>query len=296
MRVLIFGVSGMLGNAVFREFASDPARVTTGTVRSPGTAACFSVELQSRLRTEVDVLDEDQLIAAFGAVRPELVINCTGIIKQLASAHDPRVILPINSIFPHRLAALCAATGARMIQLSSDCVFSGRQGNYKESDPSDAEDLYGKSKYIGEIHDLPHVVTLRTSGIGHELRSAFGLLEWFLAQRGPVRGFARAIYSGLTSTELARVINRIVVPRPDLHGLYHISSAPIAKLELLRLIARVYGKQVTIDRDDSVAVDRSLNSLRFTESTGYIAPTWPELIALTHANRLPYGREGTSHV
>jgi len=185
-------------------------------------------------------------------------------------------------MFPHRLAGLCSLLGARLIQLSSDCIYSGRKGNYRESDLSDAEDIYGKSKYIGELHDYPHAITLRTSGIGHELNSNNGLLSWFLSQSGLVKGYAKAIYSGLPSVELAHVINEFVLPRPEMSGLYHVSSKPIAKLDLLKLVADVYGKKIKIVSDDSVVIDRSLNSERFTKLTGYVAPEWPELVALMH--------------
>src|SRR5262249_39351298 len=149
--------------------------------------------------------------------------NAVGVVKQLAIANDPLIVLPINAMLPHKLANASAAIGARLIHFSSDCVFSGRAGCYVESDISDAEDLYGKSKYIGEVHDQRHVVTIRTSGIGHELQSRNGLVEWFLHQEGAVNGFSGAIFSGLPWVELARVIADHVLPRPELSGLYHVS-------------------------------------------------------------------------
>ncbi len=285
MRVLILGVTGMLGNAVFKVFAKDSDHEVVGTLRSPDSAKHFPAVTRCRLVSDIDVLDRDVVVRLFNRVRPEVVINCTGIIKQLDAANDPPTILPINAIFPHQLAGLCALAGARLISLSSDCVYSGRKGNYQESDPSDAEDLYGKSKNIGEVRQQRHAITLRTSGIGHELNSNNGLLEWFLSQEGKVKGYARAIYSGIPSVELARTIRDFVLPHPDLHGLYHVSAKPISKFDLLTLIAGVYGKKILIERDDAVAVDRSLNSRRFTEATGYVAPEWPALVALMHSHR-----------
>jgi dTDP-4-dehydrorhamnose reductase len=285
MRVLILGATGMFGSAAYKVFASDPSHETWGTLRSPAGRRFFSETDRSRLIVDVDVLDHDALVGVLGDVRPDVVINAVGVIKQLASANDPLVVLPINALFPHRLAALCSLVGARLVQISTDCVFSGRTGNYTEADRSDAEDLYGKSKYIGEVVDQPHVITLRTSGIGHELSSANGLLEWFLAQQGRTKGYARAIYSGLPWVELARVIKDVVIPRPDLRGLYHVSSSPIPKLDLLKLVARIYGKDIVIESDDSVRIDRSLDSTRFTAATGYVAADWPTLVAQMHEHR-----------
>src|SRR5690606_15019611 len=182
------------------------------------------------------------------------------------------------AMFPHRLARLCGLADIRVIHVSTDCVFSGRTGAYTESDPSDAEDLYGKSKFIGELHDLKHAITIRTSIIGHELNSNFALVDWFLSQKGAVRGFAKAIFSGLPTVELASVIKDCVLTHPELHGLYHVAAAPITKLELLRLISRQYKKEIDIVPDERLVIDRSLNYERFRQATGYVAPAWPDLI------------------
>ncbi len=285
MRVLILGATGMLGSAVWKVFESEAKHEVWGTMRIAADRRFFAGSDPARLVDGIDVTDPDAVAAVLSAVRPNLVVNAVGVIKQLAIASDPLIVLPINSMFPHRLSRLCHLLGARMIQLSSDCVYSGRGGNYLESDPSDAEDLYGKSKYIGEVRDQPHVITLRTSGIGRELDSKNGLLEWFLAQNGPVNGFAKAIYSGLPSLELARVIHEYVLPRPELSGLYHVSAKPISKFDLLELIANAYGKEIAIESDDSVRIDRSLNSKRFTDATGYVAAAWPELIGRMRQDR-----------
>jgi dTDP-4-dehydrorhamnose reductase len=285
MRVLILGVTGMFGSALYKIFAPDPQHESWGTLRNADARKFFPEADRDHLIDNIDVTDPDALVAVLSRVRPDVVINAVGVIKQLATADDPLIVLPINAIFPHRLASLCGLMGARMIQISTDCVFSGDAGNYLETDLSDAEDLYGKSKYIGEVRDQPHVITLRTSGIGHELSSRNGLLEWFLSQKGKVKGYSKAIYSGLPWVELARVIRDFVLPRPEMNGLYHVSSKPIPKLDLLRLVASVYRKEITIEPDDALRIDRSLNSARFTAATGYIAPEWPELIAEMHKYR-----------
>lgn len=284
-RVLVLGVTGMLGNAVFRVFSADAGHETWGTLRGAAALRNFPLQAHERLLVGVDALDQDALAAAFSRVRPDVVINCVGLIKHLADAKDPLTALPINAMLPHRLARLCELSGARLIHVSTDCVFSGHKGGYLESDTSDAEDLYGKSKYIGELHDLPHAITLRTSIIGHELGSSHALVDWFLSQQGSVKGFTKAIFSGLPTVELARVMKDFVVPHLSLNGLYHVAAEPIAKFDLLGLVASEYGKQIDIRPDDALVIDRSLNGSRFREATGYVAPGWPELIRRMNTDR-----------
>lgn len=285
MRVLVLGVTGMLGNAVFRVFDADIKHEVWGTLRSGVALRHFPQKNHARLIAGVDVLDHDALVSVLARVRPDVVINCVGLIKQLADAKDPLTALPINAMLPHRLARLCALGGARLIHVSTDCVFSGSKGGYLESDLSDAEDLYGKSKCIGELQDLPHAITLRTSIIGHELGSHFALVDWFLSQRESVKGFSKAVFSGLPTVELARVMKDFVVPHPQLNGLYHVAAEPIAKLDLLQLVAAQYGKSIEIRPDDLLVIDRSLDGSRFRKAVGYVAPAWPELIRRMHASR-----------
>lgn len=277
MRVLVLGASGMLGNAVFRVF-SESARVEVyGTARSPRILPRFSPELRGRIVCGVDVGDMDSIVRLLGDVRPNVVVNCIGLVKQLADAKDPLSAIPINSLLPHKLARLCALLQARLIHVSTDCVFSGERGGYTEADLPDAADLYGRSKLLGEV-DEPNAITLRTSIIGHELDGAHSLIGWFLAQQGAVKGFRKAIFSGLPTVELARVMLDVVLPRPDLHGLYHVAAEAISKHDLLHLVAEAYGKQIEIMPDDQLTIDRSLVAERFRHATGYVAPMWPELV------------------
>ena len=280
-RVLVLGVSGMLGNAVFRIFAQSDGYSVMGSVRSAGVLRLLPSELREQVVCGVDVENTDSLMRLFALVRPNVVINCIGLVKQLAEADDPLAAIPINALLPHRVARLCDVAGARLIHMSTDCVFAGTRGMYSEQDVSDAKDFYGRSKYLGEV-DYPHAVTLRTSIIGHELSSANGLVGWFLAQQGPVKGYVRAIFSGLPTVELARVIRDFVVPNPELRGLYHVSAEPINKYELLKLVAQVYGKAIDITPDDKLEIDRSLDSSRFREITGYQPAAWPELVRRMH--------------
>ena len=282
MKVLVFGASGMIGSAMYRVLSAKASDGNDdlqawGTLRADDTKKFFAESLAERLVSGVDVEKQDSLVRVFSRVRPDVVINCIGLTKHHKEAEDPLLALPLNALLPHRMADMCAVAGARLIHVSTDCVFAGTKGNYAEVDAPDAGDVYGKSKHLGEV-DYPHAVTLRTSTIGHEMQSAYGLLEWFLAQQGSCKGFNRAIFSGLPNTEFARVVRDVVIPRPDLHGLYHVGAGPIGKYELLKLIAKAYGKQIDIVRDDEFVIDRSLNSARFSQTTGYKAPGWPELI------------------
>lgn len=278
MKVLVLGASGMLGFAVYNRFSSDPKFETWGTLRNSKNLQYFQASQFSRIICDVNVLSQDDLVSVLSKVRPEIVINCVGLIKQYSHAGSPLVALPINSIFPHRLLSLCDLLGARLIHISTDCVFSGRKGMYVETDTSDAEDIYGKSKYIGELHGARNAITLRTSIVGHELGSALSLVDWFLSQKNSVNGYANAIFSGLPTVELADVIKDYVLPRVDLHGLYHVSADPIDKLSLLKIISSVYGHSIDIKRDESVCVDRSLDSSLFRREVGYTPPGWEDLI------------------
>lgn len=277
MKVLIFGVTGMLGSTMFRVLSEHAALTVYGAARSNSARQHFSINLSGRIIVGTDVENDDSLVRAFATVRPNIVVNCVGLVKQLADVNDPLQAIPINTLLPHRLAALCQATGARLVHISTDCVFSGAKGNYIETDFPDAYDLYGRSKLLGEV-DYPHAITLRTSIIGHELSGNRSLVNWFLAQQGPVKGFTRAIFSGLPTVELATVVRDVVLPRKDLHGLYHVSAKPINKFDLLQLLAQAYEKDIEINPSEEVVVDRSLNSDRFKEATGYLPPEWPTLV------------------
>lgn len=286
MKILVLGVTGMLGSSVFKLFSTDSKYDVVGTARGSKVAEKLARSVHSEIITGIDVLNHDDLISLFERVRPNVVINCIGLVKQLSSSSDPAIALPINSILPHRLAKLCSLAGAKLVHISTDCVFSGRKGSYVEEDISDAEDLYGKSKFIGEIGGDRNVVTLRTSIIGHELVSSRSLVDWFLSQEVSVKGFAKAVFSGLPTVELARVIRDYVIPDRNLFGLFHVAAQPISKLDLLVLIAGRYRKSIDIIPVDDFVIDRSLSADKFKRATGYDAPEWPDLIELMHSSRL----------
>jgi len=276
MRILILGGDGMLGHQLLKHFA--PRHDVRATLRLPlhqysnfagfdATNAYGGIELRSI----------DPLIAVLGDLRPEVVINAAGIVKQRPTAEEAIPSLEINALLPHRLAVLCKAIGARLVHISTDCVFSGRKGAYRESDLADADDLYGRTKYLGEVHE-PNCVTLRTSMIGPELSRKTGLLEWFLGQHGTIRGYRNAIFSGFTTIELARIIEILLTRFPSASGLYHVSSAPISKLDLLTLLKQRMGLAVEITPYDNFRCDRSLTSSRFQSEFGYRPPEWPDMV------------------
>lgn len=287
MRVLVFGANGMLGHRLISVLS---AQVETYAALRRGSTAFAHLRIFDPARTieGVSAQDFDSVLRALRIVRPDVVVNCIGIVKQQEAAKDALTSITVNALFPHRLAEACGASGTRMIYISTDCVFSGRKGCYTESDVPDAEDLYGRTKLLGELTDekrQPHCLTLRTSIIGHELEGAQGLLEWFLSQRGKsVRGYTHAIFSGLTTNELAALLLHLIVHQPVLNGLYHVSAEAVDKYNLLALIKEVYGLDITIEPFEDVHIDRSLDSTRFRRATGYTPPSWPEMIRNMHSS------------
>jgi dTDP-4-dehydrorhamnose reductase len=287
MRVLVLGGAGMLGHKVcqvFRRRFDTWATVLPG-YRAPGGYQILDAD---HLLDGVDAFQLDTVVRAMAEVRPDAVINGIGIIKHLRAAKDPIVSLAINSLFPHQLANLCRACGCRLVHMSTDCVFSGRKGMYTEADVSDAEDLYGRTKYLGEV-DAPGCLTVRTSIIGRELDTSNGLIEWFLAQKGgKVPGYRRAVFTGFTTAALARILADVLENHPQLSGLYHVSSDPITKFDLLSLVNEVYGLGIRIEPDCEFTCDRSLDSSRFRSASGFRPPTWEEMIQEMHRDPTPY--------
>jgi dTDP-4-dehydrorhamnose reductase len=276
-RVLVLGASGMLGNAVMRQLIKSSGYQVFGSVRSIAARNLLPTSLHSNVVVGVDVENIDSLTSLFAVVRPDVVINCIGLVKQLSNADDPLSAIPINALLPHRLARLCEVAGARLVHLSTDCVFSGAKGMYTEADTADANDLYGRSKYLGEVN-YPNAITLRTSIIGSELHTARSLVGWFLAQEGSVKGYKNAIFSGLPTVEIANVIRDYVIPYSELHGVYHVSAEPINKFDLLTQVAQTYEKTISIIENHELVIDRSLDSTRFRQATGFKPKPWPELV------------------
>lgn len=288
-RLLVLGGTGMLGHRLWQR--ARESLDAFATVRAEELDPVAAV-----------VLDPDRVFCGVQASRPEtvaraidesgadVVVNCIGIVKQADAARDPLPSIQVNSLFPHQAAALCRRRGKRFIHISTDCVFSGSRGGYTEGDLPDAADLYGRSKLLGEATSAGSL-TLRTSIIGRELVSSYGLVEWFLAEAtagNPIRGFSQAIFSGFTTRALADVLIEVALKRPELEGLWHLSADPIDKNRLLHMLRDGYRLTAEISPDDSVKIDRSLDSSRFRDATGWLPPSWQEMIDQMVGDPTPY--------
>jgi dTDP-4-dehydrorhamnose reductase len=292
VNILVLGISGMLGIAIFTEFLKDQNTFNIfGTIRSNHYRKYFVGSDARVLQSSAD--DLTSIAHCFDLVKPNVVINCIGLVKQLDASHDPVQAIAINSLFPHQLNSLCKSYGSRLIHFSTDCVFSGNNGEYVETDMPDCNDLYGRSKLLGEVLDSENALTLRTSIIGHELESFHSLLNWFLSQEGSVKGFNRAYFSGLPTNEVARVLKTFILPNNNLHGLYHLSADRISKFDLLKIIATNYDKKIVIIPSDDVVIDRSLDSTLLRQEIGYQPPNWSALIQEmyhSHSKFIPSSR------
>ncbi|MCI5039726.1 MAG: sugar nucleotide-binding protein, partial [Donghicola eburneus] len=252
------------------------------TIR-PG--ATVHLGMPARPIHRINLLESDEVLTTLIAVRPDCVINCAGVIKQRSDSTEVLRTFPLNALFPHRLAQYCAAMGARMIHISTDCVFSGKTGYYDDDAPSDVDDVYGVSKRVGEVGCSDHVLTLRTSIIGHEASNHHSLIDWFLAQKGQIKGYRKASDSGFPTVELARGLGDYVLTRPKLCGVYNLSTDAISKYDLLKIVSSVYAKDIDIVPDDTVSIDRSLNSTVLRSILGYQPPEWHKLVELMHETR-----------
>jgi dTDP-4-dehydrorhamnose reductase len=275
MRILVIGGNGMLGHQLCRllpermevwaTFRNDP-ELTEGLP-------------ENRMITNVLVQNTSRVQEILDTIQPNAVVNAVGIVKQRDEAKQAVPSIQINALFPHQLADLCAERGIRVIQISTDCVFSGFRGNYSEIDVPDPVDLYGRTKLLGELN-RPGCLTLRTSIIGWQLNTFSSLLSWFAQQRNNhIKGYRKAIYSGFSTTVLVQLIGDILQTRPDLTGVYQVSSEPISKYDLLVKLRDILGwNDIVIDPDHQFFCDRSLSSTRFTTATGWRPPTWEAML------------------
>jgi len=290
MKILVLGGEGMLGHKMYQ----------TLLARHPDTACTVSRPLdepfyrrvalfrQGRVIGGVDAMDLQALGDLLRERKPEFIVNCIGIVKQREEAKAAVPSITLNSLLPHKLAEFAAGWGGRVIHFSTDCVFNGRRGKYTEEDPSDAEDQYGKSKYLGEVSGS-NALTLRTSIIGRELAQFQSLLEWFLAQKGKtVRGFRRVIYSGVTTNYIAQLVGNLIADHPSLSGLYQVTAPPISKHDLLFRLKEAYNLDVEIVQDEKEVSDRSMVGEKFVRATGYRLPEWDDLVARLANDPTPY--------
>lgn len=278
MRILILGGDGMLGHRLFHHLGGQhDVRVTLR--RELAAYHDYRLFTKTSAYAGIDMGDMERLRKVVSEFQPEAMVNCVGVVKQREEGRSAIPNIEINALLPHRLAQLAQVVGARLIQMSTDCVFSGRRGSYRETDPSDADDLYGRAKLLGEVIE-GSCLTIRTSIIGRELSRKQGLLEWFLSQRGrSVKGFRHAIFSGFTTAEMSRIIEKMLTAHPRASGLYHVSAEPISKYELLRKINEAFGLNITVVPEDEPRCDRSLDSTRFRREFGYHSPAWDAMVS-----------------
>lgn len=281
MKILVLGASGMLGSAIFNILNENQNLKVLGTIRSNRSKKYFNSTLAKKLIKVGDITKLANLIRVFKQAKPKMVINCISLQKQLLKKQDPLIMIPTYSVLPHQLSKLCKNSGARLIQISTDGVFSGKKGKYRENDLKDSEDIYGISKYLGELKE-EHTITIRTSIIGHEINTKNGLVEWFLSQKNQCECFSNAIFSGFPTDVLAEIIRDLIIPNNKIQGVYHIASKPISKCELLALIAKEYGVKIKLKTNNKIKINRSLNSDRFKAVSGYVSPEWKDLIKSMH--------------
>jgi dTDP-4-dehydrorhamnose reductase len=286
MRILVLGGNGMLGHRAVAMLSE--RHEVAATLRCPDARA-VSMAPAARFITGVAAESSDRLVEVMRDVRPDAVVNCIGIVKQRAEGHEAIPSIRANALFPHEMASLCAMAGARFVHVSTDCVFTGSHGGYKESDAPDATDLYGRTKLLGEVEGVPGAVTVRTSLVGWEIGRATGVLEWFATQRGSkCPGYTRAIFSGLASSDLVEVIERLCTTWTDIDGLWHVSTDPISKFDLLTALKGELDWDIDITPVDDPVIDRSLDSTRFRARTGWTPRGWGDAAARLAAERHGY--------
>jgi dTDP-4-dehydrorhamnose reductase len=290
MKILVLGAAGMLGHKMFqvlRARFSDTYGTIQGSVNDRGLAK-ISLFQNGRVMAYVDAENFPALSALLRRLEPGVIVNCIGVIKQRTEAKAAIPSITLNALLPHLLAEVCGEWGGRLIHFSTDCVFSGERGRYTEDDPSDAKDLYGKTKYLGEVI-VDNAITLRTSMIGRELTHHQSLLDWFLGQKNTtVQGYKRALYSGVTTNHLAEVVGDLIEHHPNLSGLYQVTGHTISKYDLLCLLRDAWSLNVEITPNETFVCDRSMLGDKFRRATGYVAPAWPELVAQLVADTTPY--------
>jgi dTDP-4-dehydrorhamnose reductase len=284
MRVLVLGATGMLGYQLFKNCLIRDISVNAIVRRKKDLVQRLGNGIENKLHIIDDVKNTAAIERIVSEFKPDYLINCVGIIKQSNLAYDYYESIAINSLLPHQLLHLGSLYNFRLIHISTDCVFNGNNGNYKETDFSDAFDLYGKSKFLGEVA-YGSGITLRTSIIGHAItEQKVSLIDWFLSQTFKTKGYVKAIFSGLTTLELSKVILDIIIAKKVEPGLYQIASETISKFDLLRLTAEIYKKEILIEASEDVIIDRSLNGTKFSDLTSYLAPSWSEMLEEMHAD------------
>jgi len=290
MRVLILGGTGMLGHKLWQRLGARFADCQTTVRGKRADYERFGLFDDPRVIEKVDVTDPRRLAASLDAAAANVVVNCIAVTKRREAPARPTASILLNAWLPHRLAEWTAAHDARLITLSTDCVFDGARGGYTEDDEPNARDVYGRTKALGEVA-YGNALTLRTSFVGRELEHGTELLEWFLAQDGKtVRGFRGALYTGISSLYCADLIGDIIERFPRLHGLYQVTSEVITKHDLLCLARAAFKLNITLEPDDSIIIRRNLEGGRFLQATGLATPAWSIMMNDLAADSTPYGK------
>jgi dTDP-4-dehydrorhamnose reductase len=289
-RILVLGGTGMLGHKMFQRLRKRFPE-TYCTIRgSLDDYPIRNIDIfhSGHVLEHCDFTDLTELERFLADRRHGVVVNCVGMIKHRPASKDAVTSILTNALLPHQLSEICRRWDARLIHFSTDCVFSGNRGCYREDDITDATDLYGRTKSLGEVIS-GNALTLRTSIIGRELIHSQSLLEWFLTQNHQrVSGFRRALFSGLTTNRLADLVGDLVERHPNLCGLYQVASQTISKFDLLCLLRDAYELEIEIFPDDEFFCDRSLRGDKFEAVTGYVSPHWRDLTAQLANDETPY--------
>lgn len=277
LNIYILGASGMLGYSIFANLSEYKGFNVFGTVRNIKNKENYFSEFKNKIIENIDISDLSSLDILFQKNKPDIVINCIGLIKQHSISKQYIQAIKVNALLPHELAHICDNYQAKLIHFSTDCVFDGKSGDYQQTDIPTATDLYGRTKYLGEVTYGKHL-TLRTSIIGHELSSNVSLIDWFLNQKDQVNGYTKAIFSGFPTCYIAKLLAEKIIPNENLNGLYHLSSEAIDKYTLLSDIATIYHKDIIINPSEDLVIDRSLNSAPLRNEINFTPPSWNELI------------------
>lgn len=278
MRICILGASGMLGHKLWKSLSVHFPNAYATIRGCRDDYKKFNLfKNDDQVIEKIDALNFPDFEKVLDKIKPEIILNCIGITKRREEINNLAVSITLNALFPHQLAAWGAKNNAKVVNFSTDCVFDGKIGHYTEESMTSAGDTYGKTKAIGELKE-GNTLTLRSSFIGTELLPGSELLEWFLAQSGIVRGYRNTSYSGFTTLELCRIVEKLLIDFPQARGLYNISSEPISKFDLLMLIKKKMNLDIEIIPDDNFFCDRSLDSSKFRKEFSYTPPTWEKMI------------------
>lgn len=278
MRILVLGGTGLIGNRLTRQLRQNAdvyASTRTSLVEMP---MLENILEPNKWIFGLDATDFQFLESEIKRLKPDVIVNCLGVVKHQINPKNAEATILLNSVLPWRLSGIAEKYDFKLIHLSTDCVFSGETGNYKESSSPDAVDLYGRSKILGELNNA-HVLTIRTSFVGREIKTFANLFEWVQrCQTTRITGYKRAIYSGLTTQAISEVIEKLIFDFSALTGLWHVSSEPISKYDLICMLNNSLNLKLDIESSEEFFCDRSLDSTAFASKTSLAIPNWITMV------------------